>query len=107
MAKRTVELLPTPKAALKTLGENLRLARLRRNVTARLQAARANISLVTLAKIERGDPSVAMGNYLQVLLALGLAEDVAHVAEADPIGRRLQDLGLSHPGKRARKGSNA
>lgn len=97
MPKEPIHLLPTPANALKTLGENLRLARLRRGVTAKLQAERAGISLVTLSKIEHGSPAVAMGNYMQVLAALGMAPSMAEVAADDPIGHRLVDAGLVSP----------
>ena len=52
MSKSSVILFPKTAAMLKQLGENMRLARLRRNVTARLTAERAGISVTTLTKIE-------------------------------------------------------
>ena len=95
MPKKTNILLPRAQKILKTLGENLRLARLRRNVTAALQAERAGISIATLSKIEQGEPTVAMGNYLQVMVTLGLADDLLQVAKDDELGRKLQDIGLA------------
>jgi len=99
MAKKTPILFPKTEAMLHEFGENLRLARLRRNVTAKLQAERAGISVVTLTKIEQGSPSVALGNYMQVLVSLGLERDILQVAADDELGRKLQDAGL---GVRAR-----
>ena len=81
-------------AMLEQLGENMRLARLRRNVTARLTAERAGISVTTLTKIEQGNPAVSMGSYLQVLVTLNLERDILKVAADDELGRTLQDLGL-------------
>ena len=94
MSKNTVVLFTKSVAMLKQLGENLRLARLRRNVTARLEAERAGISVATLTKIERGCPTVALGSYMQVLVTLNLAQDILKVAADDELGRKLQDLGL-------------
>ena len=94
MGQRKTELFPKTAAILETLGENLRLARLRRNVSSSLQAERAGISRQTLSMIEKGSPSVALGSYVQVLVALGLEKDLASVAADDELGRKLQDLKL-------------
>ena len=94
MSKTTPVLFPKSAALLKHLGENLRLARLRRNVTAKLEAERAGISIATLTKIEQGSPSVSMGSYIQVLVSLSLGQDILKVAADDELGRQLQDLGL-------------
>ena len=68
---------------------------MRRNITAKLQAERAGISIATLTKIESGASTVAIGNYLQVLFTLGLADDMRKVAMDDELGRKLQDAGLT------------
>ena len=94
MSKTTPVLFPKSAALLKHLGENLRLARLRRNVTAKLEAERAGLSIATLTKIEQGSPSVSMGSYIQVLVSLSLGQDILKVAADDELGRQLQDLGL-------------
>ena len=94
MSKNSVILFPKTAAMLKQLGENMRLARLRRNVTARLTAERAGISVTTLTKIEQGNPAVSMGSYIQVLVTLNLERDILKVAADDELGRNLQDLGL-------------
>ena len=87
MSKSSVILFPKTAAMLKQLGENMRLARLRRNVTARLTAERAGISVTTLTKIEQGNPAVSMGSYLQVLVTLNLERDILKVAADDELGR--------------------
>lgn len=84
MAKRTAILFPKALRMLQQLGANIRLARLRRNVTAKLMAERAGISVVTLSQIERGAPTVAKGNYVQVLVALNLEKDILKVAAPLP-----------------------
>lgn len=94
MANRKTVLFPKTTAILERLGENIRLARLRRNISSSLQAERAGISRPTLAMIEKGSPSVSLGNYAQVLVSLGLQEDLLRVAAEDELGRTLQDLNL-------------
>ena len=92
--KRQNPLYPKAANALKTLGENLRLARKRRKITARMMAERANMSLVTLRSLERGCSNVSMGNYMAVIAALGFQGDIAKVAADDGLGRALQDAAL-------------
>ena len=92
--KRRNVLYPKADKALKTLAENLRLARKRRKITAKMMAERANMSLVTLRILERGNPNVSMSNYMAVIACLGFHEDIAKVASNDVVGRNLQDAAL-------------
>ena len=94
MTKRTATLYPSSVRALQALGQRMKDARLRRHFSAETVAARAGISRQTLAKIEAGGDSVAMGNYFQVLVVLGLEKDINVVARDDVLGRRLQDAEL-------------
>ncbi|MBX3006809.1 MAG: helix-turn-helix transcriptional regulator [Melioribacteraceae bacterium] len=80
---------------LENLGENIRLARLRRRLSAQQISERANISRPTLSSIEKGRPNVSIGLYLQVLFVLGLAEDILKVGRDDELGRKLQDAKLT------------
>lgn len=89
-SKRTI-LLPTNSRLLQSLGENLRLARKRRKLTLEQVAERAGIARSTLWLIEKGDPGVAIGAYLQVLFVLGLEKDISKIAAEDELGRKLQD----------------
>jgi len=82
------------KNILTGLGENIKLARLRRKLSIRSMAERAGIATSTLVNIEGGSPSVSMGNYLQVLSILRLEDDLLLITENDPIGRQIQDAGL-------------
>ena len=60
-----------------------------------LVSERADISRATLWKVEKGDPSVAIGIYAAVLHALGgMDTDLLLVAKDDTLGRTLQDLNL-------------
>ncbi|HBA72082.1 MAG TPA: transcriptional regulator [Geobacter sp.] len=102
MNKRTVTIYPSSAKELEALGQRLKDARLRRRYSMETVCARADISRPTLYKVENGDPSVAMGIYVQVLRVLGLVEDLGVIAKEDVLGRRLQDEALPHR-KRAPK----
>ena len=92
--KKKVVLLPKQQRVLKVLGENIKMARLRRKFSAELVATRAGISRKTLWAIENGSSTVSMGAYLQVLLIMGLENDLVNVARDDILGRKLQDANL-------------
>lgn len=94
MKDRKVVILPSLDKVLKELGENMKLARLRRKLSTEQVAERAGISRATLWHIEKGSPSVAMGIYAQVLFVLGLDKDLLKVAADDALGRKLQDAEL-------------
>lgn len=101
MKKTPHNLSRSTSSILATMGEQIKLARLRRRLSTELVAERAGISRATLWKVEKGDPSVAMGTYAAVLHALNhLDEDLLLVAKDDELGRQLQDLNL-FPQKRA------
>ena len=70
MKKAAYNILPGTEEILTTMGEQIKLARLRRSLSAELVAERAGISRSSLWKVEKGDPSV------------------------DELGRQLQDLNL-------------
>ncbi len=93
--KTSPVILPKTLRILEGLGEQIQLARLRRRLSAEQVAERAGLSRKTVYNIEQGVPTVAMGSYLQVLFILGLEKDLSRVAVADPLGRKLQDAGIS------------
>lgn len=92
MKKQVV--LPQYKNGLSQMGENIKLARKRRKLTAIQVAERAGISRSTLNLIEKGESSVAMGAYFNVLRVLGLQDDLFKLAADDEFGRKLQDIEL-------------
>ena len=95
MGRKSVAVLPQTQKLLSQMGEQIRLARLRRHLPSELVAERANISRQTLTFIEKGAPSVALGAYAAVLHALGgLEQDLLLIAKDDELGRKLQDLDL-------------
>ena len=63
MSKKATILLPQTQEILNQMGEQIRLARLRRHLSAELVAERAGISRMTLSNIEKGSASVAIGSY--------------------------------------------
>jgi len=79
---------------LSELGENIKLARLRRKLSSTQIAERADINRVTLWQIEKGSPRVSMGAYAQVLFVLGLEKDLLNIAKDDILGRKLQDANI-------------
>ncbi len=87
-------LLPKMERILRELGENIKLARLRRKLTTIQVSERAGISRSTLNSVEKGHSGVALGIYAQVLNVLGLEKDLLAVAKDDEFGKRLQDAGL-------------
>lgn len=78
------------------MGEQIKLARLRRQLPAELVAERAAISRTTLWHVEKGSPSVAIGIYAAVLHALhNMDKDLLLIAKDDEFGRKLQDLNMT------------
>lgn len=87
-------LFPKHQKILEQVGENIRLARKRRKFTTVLVAERAGVNRTTLYQVEKGNPSVSMGAYFNVLRTLGLQDDFSKLASDDVLGRKLQDLKL-------------
>ncbi len=94
MVQTKTILLPRQQRLLAKLGENIRLARLRRDLSAEQVAERAGIGRSTLTRLEQGNEGVSINIYIKVLTVLGLDGDIAKVAEDDIVGRRLQDAKL-------------
>ena len=105
MKERTTVILPQTQEMLNQMGEQIRLARLRRHLSAELVAERAGLSRMTLSNIEKGSPSVAIGSYAAVLHALnGMDKDLLLIAKDDELGRKLQDLELPTRRRAPKKG---
>ena len=78
---------------MSVVGEQIKLARLRRNLSVAQVAERATCSPLTVSRIEKGAPTV-IGIYLRVLYALQLDDDILWLAKEDKLGKALQDLSL-------------
>lgn len=87
-------LLPKQQRMLQEMGSQIKLARLRRNITSQEMAQRTSLGRNTIVKIESGEETVAMGSYFRVLIALGLDLDILNLAKDDVLGRKLQDAEL-------------
>ena len=100
MNKKSVIILPQTNQILMTMGEQIKLARLRRKLSSELVSQRADISRATLWSVEKGSPSVAIGIYAAVLHALNnMDSDLLLIAKDDELGRKLQDIELLHKKK--------
>lgn len=94
MQSKKQALLPKFQKTLEKMGENIKLARKRRQLTTIQVAERAGIDRTTLYYIEKGNSSVSLGAYFNVLRVLGLQDDFLKLAADDELGRKLQDLKL-------------
>ena len=105
MAKSTMGTKLPRKLEQKMLvvGEQIKLARLRRNLSVAQVAERATCSPLTVSRIEKGVPTVAIGIYLRVLYALQLDDDILFLAKDDELGRALQDMNLSQRERASKK----
>ena len=105
MSKKAAVVMPQTRAILEQMGEQIKLARLRRKLSSQLVAERAGISRQTLHSIESGSPTVSIGSYAAVLHALNnLDSDLLLIAKDDVFGRKLQDLELPTRKRAPKKG---
>lgn len=81
---------PEVAASLATLGEQLALARLRRKESQKQWASRLGVSVPTLIRLEKGDPTVSMGAYATALWLLGLSNGIAELADPRKDVRALE-----------------
>lgn len=86
---------PSPVAvrrALVKLGADIASARRRRRLPLDVVAARALTTRQTVARVEKGDPSVAMGTWANVLFVLGMTDRLADLAApaTDALGIELE-----------------
>ncbi len=71
---------PAAAEALRRLGENLAVARVRRKESQRLWAQRLGVSVPTLIRMEQGDAGVGMGIYATALWLIGRAAALPDLA---------------------------
>jgi len=67
MNRKSPILFPKYEGMLQQVGEQIKLARLRRKLCAEMVLERVGIGTSTLVRIEKGDPGTVMGNYFQFL----------------------------------------
>lgn len=92
MPKRSPPVFPRVARQLEGLGDRLRAARLRRRMTQATLAARVDVSIPTIRRLENGDPTASLATLARVLQVLGLNDDLDLVASNDELGRKLQDI---------------
>lgn len=81
---------------LNVVGEQFRMARMRRHLTMEQVAQRAQCTRLTLSRLEKGSPQVSLGVVLRVLNALQLPDDILSLAKDDVLGRVVQDMELKN-----------
>lgn len=91
MGRGKVILYPQVQKKLEDLGHRIKLARLRRKLTIEMVAERAKNSRFSVREVEKGSPSVAIGIYVNVLMAIGMVKELDNFLADDPLGRMLQD----------------
>lgn len=79
-SQATLAVPPAAAAALRGLGENLAIARVRRRESQRAWAKRLGISVPTLIRMERGDTGVSAGIYATALWLINRANLLANLA---------------------------
>lgn len=88
---------------MQIVGEQIKLARLRRNLSIAQIAERATCSELTVSRVEKGLPTVSIGIYLRILYALQLDDDILWLAKEDTLGKALQDLSLKQRERASKK----
>jgi transcriptional regulator with XRE-family HTH domain len=102
VAESVTSLPSSVQVSLGVLGENLRLGRKRRKESLRSWALRMNVSVPTLAAMEKGDPRVSMGVYATALWLLGQDEALRQLAapENDAQALAQEVLAIQNKGRR-------
>ena len=75
--------------SLAKFGHDLAVARRKRHLTVAMMAQRTGVAIATYSRVEKGDPSVAMGAYAMALFVLGFGEVFENLTDA-----RHDDEGL-------------
>ena len=88
---------------MQIVGEQIRMARLRRNLSITQVAERATCSPLMVSRMEKGAPTVAIGIYLRVLYAIQLDDDILLLAKEDAMGKALHDLSLKKRERASKK----
>jgi len=89
---------PKVRASLRKFGSDLLAARRRRGLTVSMMVERTGASKSTYLRLERGDPTVALGVYAMALFALGFGEVLGGLADV-----RRDEIGLSLEAERLPK----
>ena len=91
------DLLPPPtRRALAKLGQDVATARRKRNFTVAMMVERMGVATNTYRRVEKGDPTVAMGAYAMALFVLGFGTALGELVDpkADDVGLQLDEARL-------------
>ena len=80
---------PGVNRALTKLGADVALARKKRNLTTMMMAERIGVAKSTYLKVEKGDPTVALGTYAMTFFVLGFGDILGEMLDV-----RRDDQGL-------------
>jgi len=73
---------PGLRRSLAKFGKDLARARRKRHLTAAMMAERIGVAKSTYARMDKGDPAVAMGAYAMALFVLGFGEALGDLVDA-------------------------
>ena len=94
MAQKKIIIMPDTQEILIQMGEQIKIARVRRGISAELVAERASVSRATVWAVEKGSPSVCMGAYAAVLHAInGMDSDLLQIAKDELLENTLREVG--------------
>ena len=88
------DMLPPPtRRALAKLGKDLVTARRKRRFTVAMMVERMGVATNTYRRVEKGDPTVAMGAYAMALFVLGLGSALGDLVDPkrDEVGLLLDE----------------
>jgi DNA-binding XRE family transcriptional regulator len=93
-----VDFLPAAsQKALQRLGADMALARQRRKESRQTWAQRMNVSIPTLIRMEKGEPTVAIGVYATALWLLGRTNALSTLANPqEDLGALERDVQLAN-----------
>ena len=80
VSKALLQMPPATVSALRKLGADLAVARLRRKESLKTWAKRLGVTVPTLLRLESGDPSVSVGIVASALWLLGRDGEIAKLA---------------------------
>jgi len=91
------DLLPPPtRRALAKLGLDLATARRKRHFTVAMMVERMGVATNTYRRVEKGDPTVAIGAYAMALFVLGFSNAPGELVDpqSDDVGLQLEEARL-------------
>lgn len=94
MSRKTVILESNTEEKLKKMGQRIKKARLRRNISAEMISKQAGIGESTFYAIEHGVSTVSLGAYAAVLSILGLNNDLDSIAVDEEAKKQLYEQNL-------------